>query len=141
MYKDGDHLHDIFFQTLKIERFLELAQILMIISVIGHVQADVERGFSINTNAIDVNMKELSIRSKRLVRDHIGKYYLHPATTEITNVLKQSCRAAYQQYRTYLDKEKRRQQENELTIQNRSWIKKLRKSKVRSTIKSKAQKC
>ena len=34
-YKDGDRLDDIFFQTLKIERFPELAQITMIIFVIN----------------------------------------------------------------------------------------------------------
>ena len=66
-YKDGDCLDDIFFQTLKIERFPELAHIAMIIFVISHGQVDVERGFSINTNVIDVNMKEQSIRSKRLL--------------------------------------------------------------------------
>ena len=43
---------------LKIERFPELAQIAMIIFVIRYDQADAERGFSINTNVNDVNMKE-----------------------------------------------------------------------------------
>ena len=36
------------------------------------------------------------------------KHNLQPATTEITNVLKKSCHAAYQQYRTYLDEEKKK---------------------------------
>ena len=42
-YKDGDHLDDLFFETLKIEQFPELAQILIIIFAISHCQADVER--------------------------------------------------------------------------------------------------
>ena len=46
-----------FFQTLKIERSPELAQIAMIIFVISHDQADVSRGFLINTNVIDVTRK------------------------------------------------------------------------------------
>ena len=65
-YKDGDRLNELFFKTLKIERFPELAQIAMIIFVISHGQADVERDFSINTNVIDLNMKVQPIRSKRL---------------------------------------------------------------------------
>ena len=60
-----------FFQTLKIEWSPELDQIAMIIFVISHDQADVWRGFLINTNVIDVNTKEQSIRLKRLVRDHM----------------------------------------------------------------------
>ena len=63
----------------------------MIIFVISHNQphkADVERGFSIITNVIDVNMKEQSIRSKRLVRDHMHKHNLQPATIATTDVLK-----------------------------------------------------
>ena len=89
---------------------------------------------STNTGVTDVNTKEQSIRIKRLVRDHMQKHNLQPATTEITNVLKKSCHAAYQQYRTYLDEEKKRQQKTRLTSQNRFWIRKLRKLKVRSTI-------
>ena len=95
-YKNGDCLDDLLFQTLKIERFPELSQITMIIFVINQGQAHVERGLSINTNVININMKEQSIRTKRLVRDHMQKYNLQPATTEITNLLKKSCSPAYQ---------------------------------------------
>ena len=45
---------------------------------------------------------------KRLVRDHMQKHNLQPATIEITNLLKKSFRAAYQRYRTYLDEEKKK---------------------------------
>ena len=80
----------------------------MIMFAISHGQADVEGGFSINTNVIDVNMKEQSIRSKRLVRDHMQKHNFGPATIEIPNVLQKSCRAAYQRYRTHVDEEKKK---------------------------------
>ena len=36
------------------------------------------------------------------------KHNLQLAAIEITNMLKKSCRAAYQQYRTYLDEEKKK---------------------------------
>ena len=87
------------------ERSPESAQILMIIFVISHSKADCERGFLINTNVTDGNMKKQSIRSKRL--DHMQKQNLRPSTTEVTNMLKKSCRAAYQQNRTFRDEEQK----------------------------------
>ena len=52
-------------------------------------------------------MKEQSIWIKRLVRDHMQKHNLQPATIETTTMLKKSCCAAYQCYRTYLDEAKK----------------------------------
>ena len=89
------------------ERSPESAQILMIIFVISHSKADCERGFLINPNVTDGNMKKQSIRRKRLVRDHMQKQNLRPATIEVTNMLKKSCRAAYQQHRTFQDEEQK----------------------------------
>ena len=43
----------------------------MIIYVISHGQVDVERDFPINTNVIDVNMKEQSIRSKHCTKNEV----------------------------------------------------------------------
>lgn len=93
------------------ERSPESAQIVMIIFVISHSKADCERGFLINPNVTDGNMKKQSIRRKRLIRDHMQKQNLRPATIEVTNVLKKSCRAAYQLFRT---KNKRMQQKRQV---------------------------
>ena len=133
-HEDGDCLDNLFFQALKIEQFPELAQTAMIIFVITYRQADVERGFSLNANVVDVNMKKQSIRSKLLVRYHMQKHNLQPATIETTNVLEKSCRAVYQRYKTYLDEEKKKAAKNKLTNRNRFLIRKLRKLKIRSAI-------
>ena len=133
-YKDGDHSDDLFFQTLKMEQFPKLAQISIIIFVISHGQADVEKDFLINTNVIDVNMKEQFIWSKCLVRDHMQKHNLQPATIEITNVLKKIMLCCLPTIQNLSRRRKQGSKKKKLTNQNRFWIRKLRKLKVRLTI-------
>lgn len=89
--------------------------------VFSHGQSDVERGFSINTNIIDVNMKEQSFRSKRLLRDHMQKHNLQSATIEITNVLRKYVVLLTNDTKRR-EKEKKKQQKNRLANQNRFWI-------------------
>ena len=89
--------------------------------VFSHGQSDVERGFSINTNIIDVNIKEQSFRSKRLLRDHMQKHNLQSATTEITNVLRKYVVLLTNDTKRR-EKEKKKQQKNRLANQNRFWI-------------------
>lgn len=78
----------------------------------SHGQADVERGFSVNKNFINVNMKEPSIWRKCLLRDHIHNLETYIiSTTEITSMLKvekKSCCAACEGFRTYLHEEKKK---------------------------------
>ena len=89
--------------------------------VFSHGQSDVERGFSINTNIIDVNIKEQSFRSKRLLRDHMQKHNLQSATIEITNVLRKYVVLLTNDTKRR-EKEKKKQQKNRLANQNRFWI-------------------
>ena len=87
--------------------------------VFSHGQFDVERGFSINTSIIDVNMKEQSFRSKRLLRDHMQKHNLQSATIEITNVLRKYVVLLTNDTKRR-EKEKKKQQKNRLANQNSS---------------------
>ena len=87
--------------------------------VFSHGQFDVERGFSINTNIIDVNMKEQSFRSKHLLRDHMQKHNLQSATIEITNVLRKYVVLLTNDTKRR-EKEKKKQQKNRLANQNSS---------------------
>ena len=43
----------------------------MIICSMSHGQACIERGFSVNTEVLDPNMEELSLKSQRFVYDQI----------------------------------------------------------------------
>ena len=71
---------------MNIQRFPELAQIAIVIFTISHGQADVERGFSVNSSVIDVNMKEETIKNKRLIRDHMQSTTLSPAILRLRTV-------------------------------------------------------
>lgn len=101
------------------ERSPESAQIVMIIFVISHSKADCERGFLINPNVTDGNMKKQSIRRKRLVRDHMQKHNLQSATIEITNVLRKYVVLLTNDTKRR-EKEKKKQQKNRLANQNSS---------------------
>ena len=106
---DVDCLDELFFQSLKISKFPVLSQVAMIIFTISNGQADIERGFSTNAQVIDVNMKVNSMKSQRLVRDHMKKHGQKPSTIVIPTKLKKSCQAAHQRYRCYLEEEKKKE--------------------------------
>ena len=104
-----DRLDELFFQSLEISKFPELSQVAMIIFTISNGQADVERGFSTNAQVIDVNMKVNSMKSQRLVRDHMKKHGQKPSTISIPTKLKKSYQAAHQRYQCYLEEEKKKE--------------------------------
>ena len=110
--EEEERLDELYFKKLYIEKYQELSEIAMILFTISHGQADVERGFSVNSNVIDVNMSEVSIKSKRLIRDHMIKHDATPSTIEITNQLKKSCRSAYQRYQEHLKEERKKLEED-----------------------------
>ena len=68
---DIDRLDTFYFHTMKVRsKYPSLAKVLELVLTLSHGQADVERGFSINNSVIEDNITEMSIVSKRLVRDH-----------------------------------------------------------------------
>ena len=50
-------------------------------------QASVERGFSLNKEVISTNMGEMTIRSQRMIKDHLYANSLEPSTRELSSAL------------------------------------------------------
>ena len=73
--KDDDIncLNDFFFTKLDIgKKSPELPKVIIIIILtFSHGQADIERGFSQNKTVLQQNIKEDSISSKRIIKDHM----------------------------------------------------------------------
>ena len=46
-----------------------LSKVLILVFALGHGQALIERGFSINSNKLSENMKEKSLFSRRTIKD------------------------------------------------------------------------
>ena len=70
-------------------------------------QADIEREFSQNKTILQQNIKEDSISSKRVIKDHMLANKLQPHSIEITNEMRKSVRAARTRYAVYLEEEKK----------------------------------
>ena len=102
-------LDDFYFQKLKISKYAELSAILKIIITLSHGQSDVERGFSCNTHLLEENIKDDSIASKRLIKDHLVSNNLKLHMLEITSQIRASCRRARQRYHSYLEDQKKMQ--------------------------------
>lgn len=61
----------------KVPKFADLWKICSIVFTLSHGQAAIERGFSVNKEVLDDNMKTLSLVSQRMVYDHITSEKVH----------------------------------------------------------------
>ena len=101
-------LDDFYFKQLKVgKKYPELASVIMVILTLSHGQADVERGFSVNPDVLEDNIKDDSIVSKRLVKDYMTSNKLKPHTVEITSQMRAHCRRARQRYHQHLEEQKK----------------------------------
>ena len=65
-----------FFVSLVIGKYKALSLIVQTVLVLHNGQAEVERGFSINKHIMEDNMSEMSLVSRRLVKDYLNISFL-----------------------------------------------------------------
>ena len=87
-----------FFSYTDIVKYKELSSLSKIILTLSHGQAAVERGFRNNNSLSKVNISELSLVCKKIVRDHLISNQLKPHTVPITNQLMRSVALVRQKY-------------------------------------------
>ena len=88
------------------ETYRNLAIVLQFIFVLSHGQASVERGFSLNKGVLNDNMTELSIISRRVVKDHLRILKVGASEVTITPSLIKSVALYHSRYSTFLLKQK-----------------------------------
>ena len=82
----------------------ELCTVCKVIFVLSHDQNFTERGFSINKEVVDDNMKEKSLISQRIVYDTIHSCYDGKVLDfQVTPGLRKACRLAYRKYKSELE--------------------------------------
>ena len=96
--RDKTSLDVFFFSYTDIVKYKELSSLSKMILTLSHVQAAVERGFSINNLLSKVNISEQSLVCKKIVRDHLISNQLKPHTVPITNQLMRSVALVRQKY-------------------------------------------
>ena len=105
----NDRVDSYFFKNLRIgDNKKDLAEVAKAIFTLSHGQADVERGFSINKTAIKVNQSEMSLISKRLIKDYMTCNNYEPHTVPKKTELIQSVNQSHKRYRDHLEQEKRK---------------------------------
>ena len=95
-----------FFSYTDIVKYKELSSLSKMILTLSHGQAAVERGFRINNSLSKVNISELSLVCKKIVRDDLISNQLKPHTVPITNQLMRSVALARQRCNESLENKK-----------------------------------
>ena len=83
---------------------------MQIVFVLSHGQADVERGFSFNKAPLETNMSEMTVVSKRTIKDHMYTFNLKPYEVDCNKDLMLSVSFANSKYKFYLENEKKHKQ-------------------------------
>ena len=91
---------DSFFGDLMSEnvKYKNCWNVFMMIFTLSHGQASVERGFSVNKELLVENLMEESVKSQKMVYDHIRSADKPITEIPITNDLIKSCKLAHSRY-------------------------------------------
>ena len=123
-----------------VEKYSSLYRIVMIICTMSHGQACIERGFSVNTEVLDPNMEELSLKSQRLVYDQILASEVKVHELKINKDLVKECKLAHRRYTEHLSarRDNKKAEENSLkrkSIDEEIVLVKRKKQEVEDTIR------
>lgn len=99
-----------------------------------HEQADVECGFSVNTNIIVENVSDESLTTQRFVQDHMKCKEGKPHNMPILNELLQSVKRSNASYKEALETKNKSQQKLETEI-DEEFIQLKKESSLEETIK------
>ena len=96
--KNSNRLDDCYEKEVEISNFKVLSSVVKLALVLSHGQAKVERGFSMNNKILTINLKEVSITSRRLIIDYMISRKLVPQLFPITKSLLKSVSYFRQKY-------------------------------------------
>ena len=80
-----------------------MSKVLIFIFMLGHGQASIERGFSINSNMLSENMKEISLVSRRIFKNFMVSKKMKAHQVQINVEMIKAGRSASLKYKTYLE--------------------------------------
>ena len=107
-FKICEHrLDELFSNSLNGKKeYKELWAVISKMLLISHGQATVERGFSVNKQAVEVNQSEESLIARRIIKDHIN-FIGGIKNVEVLEPMLASCSQARQRYLAHLDEKKK----------------------------------
>ena len=87
-----------------------MSLIVQTVLVLHNGQAEVERGFSINKHIMEDNMSELSLVSRRLVKDYLRSNSLESHEVDICSGMVSAVQQSSSQYLLFLKEKKEKEQ-------------------------------
>ena len=115
--KQKDRLDTFFFSLPAIKKYVNLAFVIKMILTLSHGQAVVERSFSINKSAVDVNMKEESTVARKAIDDRMLSNDIQPDMIEISNKMINFYRSVRQKYEIHKEREAENKKKKNKSIQ------------------------
>lgn len=125
--KQNDRLDSFYHENLS-SRHTELSEVVKMILVMSHGQADVERGFSINKEVEGANLTEKNIIAQRRICDYVS-YCGGVTNVPITKELLASVASSRNRYQMYLDEERRQRLSAEESRKRKSTLDELEELK------------
>ena len=119
-------------------QFKDLWYICKLIFTLSHGQSNVERGFSLNKEILQENLKEKSLVAQRIVYDTLKVSNVKLDQFVIKPDLRKSCKLAYQRYRLeqekskYCAKEKSKSEKRKMKLEEINALKKQKLSLERT---------
>ena len=95
------------------EEFKDLWHTLQLLLTLSHIQAAVERGFSVNKEVLAPNMQEVSLQAIRLIHSSMLAQETSVADFVISEELLSSCNHASNRYKMYLMDKQREKEDKE----------------------------
>ena len=84
-----------------------LIKIIKIITTLSHEQSEMERGFSINENALVDNMQMETIVAQRKVNDYMRENNFQPHNMPMSKALLQNAKQSHFRYKKPLDEKQK----------------------------------
>ena len=100
-------LDHFYFENFDMDRFPKLSVILQLIFLLSHGQAAIECGFSLNQLLLRCNMKEMSVVSRRRIKDYMITHNFVPSNVRITPELIKSVSLSQNRYTAFLKDQKK----------------------------------
>ena len=106
----ANRLDQFYFEMVKVNvNYKVLSKVLILVFVLGHGQASIERGFSINRNIFSENMKEKLLFSRPTIKDFMMSNKLKAHQVQITIEMIRASRSASLKYKMYLEENRKLQ--------------------------------
>ena len=135
---DQDRLDAFLMKDMDKSVYKDLVKVVKMLLLLSHGQSSVERGFSVNRQVEDDNMKEKSFVAQRMICDYVNSIG-GLKNVSINKALLLSAAGARQKYLSYLDEQSRQKKSREILLKRKSTLDELEELKAKKKRVEKAK--